>query len=178
MPKPAAWEPEKVRLFKELWESGVTTDQMAKQMGLVSKNVVVGRVRRLGLDNRPSPIGAKRGRPRKDSKPVKRADDEDMILPPLPNTHQIAAPSRYRGGSPVPSAHPSSPPAVFSRCRDCQWIEGNRSGPIWTVEQLARAKCDQAAIDGIWCADHRLRVYEKAHAPNLEKSYEERLLLK
>lgn len=52
------WTPERIALVKKLWDEGLTTSQIAKEVG-VSKNAVVGKVHRLGLSARQSPIRRK-----------------------------------------------------------------------------------------------------------------------
>ena len=50
-----SWTPEKVKQLKKLWQKGKSTVEIGKELGM-SKNAVVGKVHRLGLDSRPSPI--------------------------------------------------------------------------------------------------------------------------
>lgn len=50
-----SWTDEKVKELARLWENGLTTGEIGKQLG-VSKNAVVGKAHRLGLAGRPSPI--------------------------------------------------------------------------------------------------------------------------
>ncbi len=49
------WSDEMINTLKDLWESGKTTSEIAKILG-VSKNSIVGKVHRLNLSARPSPI--------------------------------------------------------------------------------------------------------------------------
>lgn len=50
-----SWTPEKIKQLKKLWQKGKSTVEIGKELGM-SKNAVVGKVHRLGLDSRPSPI--------------------------------------------------------------------------------------------------------------------------
>lgn len=50
-----AWTEEMVEELKKLWAEGVTTSAIGKRLG-ISKNSIVGKVHRLGLEGRPSPI--------------------------------------------------------------------------------------------------------------------------
>ncbi|MDD4520138.1 MAG: global cell cycle regulator GcrA-like protein [Alphaproteobacteria bacterium] len=50
-----AWTPELVEDLQRLWNEGLTTGEIGKRLG-VSKNAVVGKAHRLGLESRPSPI--------------------------------------------------------------------------------------------------------------------------
>lgn len=49
------WTDEQVEELKRLWDQGLTTGEIGKALG-VSKNAVVGKAHRLGLNGRPSPI--------------------------------------------------------------------------------------------------------------------------
>ena len=82
-----SWTNERVELLKKLWAEGYSASQVAKQMGGVTRNGVIGKVNRLGLPGRaktsrslPGPkqkprvvsstkprSGKPKGRPRKDA---------------------------------------------------------------------------------------------------------------
>ncbi|MEL6277467.1 MAG: GcrA family cell cycle regulator [Pseudomonadota bacterium] len=47
-----SWTDERVEKLKELWAEGLTASQIAKALGGVSRNAVIGKVHRLGLSNR------------------------------------------------------------------------------------------------------------------------------
>lgn len=53
-----AWTDEMVESLKQMWKKGLTTNEIAKNLG-VSKNSIVGKVHRLNLTARPSPIKKK-----------------------------------------------------------------------------------------------------------------------
>ncbi len=53
-----AWTDEMVEDLKKMWKEGMTTGEIGKKLG-VSKNSIVGKVHRLGLSGRPSPIKKK-----------------------------------------------------------------------------------------------------------------------
>lgn len=50
-----AWSEERIRLLKKLWLQGKSTVEIGRALG-ISKNAVVGKVHRLELNARPSPI--------------------------------------------------------------------------------------------------------------------------
>ncbi len=50
-----SWTPEKIKQLKKLWAKGKSTVEIGRELG-ISKNAVVGKVHRLELDARPSPI--------------------------------------------------------------------------------------------------------------------------
>ena len=49
------WNDENVIKLKELWDQGLPTAQIGKLLGF-TKNAVVGKAHRIGLERRPSPI--------------------------------------------------------------------------------------------------------------------------
>ena len=54
-----------VEELKRLWDEGVTTGEIGRRLN-ISKNSIVGKVHRLGLSGRPSPI-KKKGEPKNES---------------------------------------------------------------------------------------------------------------
>ena len=55
------WTEERVSELKKLWAEGHSASQIAKRLGSVTRNAVIGKVHRLGLSGRATP-----------SRPVKR----------------------------------------------------------------------------------------------------------
>ncbi|MEM9348776.1 MAG: GcrA family cell cycle regulator [Pseudomonadota bacterium] len=47
-----SWTEERVELLKKLWGDGQSASQIAKELGGVTRNAVIGKVHRLGLSNR------------------------------------------------------------------------------------------------------------------------------
>jgi GcrA cell cycle regulator len=58
------WTDDRVETLKKLWTEGLSASQIAKQLGGVTRNAVIGKVHRLGLAGRATPSRpAKRPRP-------------------------------------------------------------------------------------------------------------------
>lgn len=51
----STWTAEKIKQLKKLWSKGKSTVEIGRELG-ISKNAVVGKVHRLELNARPSPI--------------------------------------------------------------------------------------------------------------------------
>tara|TARA_R110000787_G_scaffold14581_3_gene44855 strand:- start:296 stop:979 length:684 start_codon:yes stop_codon:yes gene_type:complete len=51
-----SWTDERIDQLKSLWEKGMTASQIADELGGVSRNAVIGKAHRLGLQSRPSPV--------------------------------------------------------------------------------------------------------------------------
>jgi GcrA cell cycle regulator len=49
------WTEDRVTLLKKLWTDGLSASQIAKQLGGVTRNAVIGKVHRLGLAGRAAP---------------------------------------------------------------------------------------------------------------------------
>lgn len=54
-----SWTDERIETLKSLWERGQTASQIAEALGGVSRNAVIGKAHRLGLQSRPSPVTSK-----------------------------------------------------------------------------------------------------------------------
>ncbi|MGZ8310605.1 MAG: GcrA family cell cycle regulator [Allosphingosinicella sp.] len=77
-----SWTDERIERLRELWSQGVTASQIADELGGVSRNAVIGKAHRLGLQSRPSPV--------------------------KPNEIEAAAPAAERP-QPAPKAAPPAP---------------------------------------------------------------------
>ena len=53
-----SWTDERIDQLKRMWEKGMTASQIADELGGVSRNAVIGKAHRLGLQSRPSPVKA------------------------------------------------------------------------------------------------------------------------
>jgi len=51
-----SWTEERIDQLKRLWGQGMTASQIADELGGVSRNAVIGKAHRLGLEARPSPV--------------------------------------------------------------------------------------------------------------------------
>ena len=79
-----AWNDERVAILKKMWLEGNSASEIAKELGNITRNAVIGKVHRLGLSNRDTNISksgtsstkaiksVKRGRPPKVNKEQKK----------------------------------------------------------------------------------------------------------
>lgn len=102
-----SWTDERVELLKKMWGEGQSASQIAKELGGVTRNAVIGKVHRLGLSNRagapeakpaapaapaapqpapkaaapaqPKPAAAPKAAPRPAPEPVIEAEEEDEV---------------------------------------------------------------------------------------------------
>ncbi len=53
-----SWSDDRVELLKKMWGEGQSASQIAKELGGVTRNAVIGKVHRLGLSNRNGPASS------------------------------------------------------------------------------------------------------------------------
>ena len=82
-----AWTDDRVATLTKLWADGLSASQIAKQLGGVTRNAVIGKVHRLGLSGRAKPTkpqgAAKTAKP---AKPVAKAKSAARPKPAAPKT--------------------------------------------------------------------------------------------
>ncbi|MFZ2868729.1 GcrA family cell cycle regulator, partial [Zavarzinia sp.] len=55
-----SWTDERIATLRDLWEQGLSASQIATKLGNITRNAVIGKVHRLGLSGRPSPVRSER----------------------------------------------------------------------------------------------------------------------
>lgn len=88
-----SWTDERIDQLKQMWERGMTASQIAEELGGVSRNAVIGKAHRLGLQARPSPVKA-----------------TDSTPKAAPQPRKVAAPAESAAMRPV--AKPKEKPAL------------------------------------------------------------------
>ena len=88
-----AWTDERIETLRKMWEGGQTASQIAEQLGGVSRNAVIGKAHRLGLQSRPSPVKPNDSTPKVAAAPAApRPAPPPRPTPPAPPPVQAAAP--------------------------------------------------------------------------------------
>jgi GcrA cell cycle regulator len=96
-----SWTEERIERLKKMWAKGSTASQIAEELGGVSRNAVIGKAHRLGLEQRPSPVKAGDEKAKKASAPAKAAKPA-----PAPKPAKTIAPT---AGSAAPTAAAAAP---------------------------------------------------------------------
>jgi GcrA cell cycle regulator len=105
-----SWTDERVETLKKMWAEGQSASQIAKELGGVTRNAVIGKVHRLGLSNR---VGGGKDEA-EDEAPAVAAKPEPMARPaPEPRPEPAAAAPRPVPERPAAAAAPAAPSNVM-----------------------------------------------------------------
>ena len=148
------WTDERVELLKKLWQDGLSASQIAKQLGGVTRNAVIGKVHRLGLSGRAAP-----------SKPARTVFKAPR--PARPVTAAPSAPRRIADAStalvaaPTPSRYVDETPGTATvltlGAHMCKWPIGDPSLDNFTF-------CGRRSGDGPYCEEHARVAYQPSQA--------------
>lgn len=118
-----SWTDERVETLKRMWAEGQSASQIAKELGGVTRNAVIGKVHRLGLSNRnddsaaeaPAPVAEAKPAPAPEPKPAPaaKAAPEPKAAPapqPKPAPEPEAATPQFQPRRPVVPAGQPLPP--------------------------------------------------------------------
>jgi len=144
------WTDERVSTLKKLWLEGLSASQIAKQLGGVTRNAVIGKVHRLGLSGRAAP-----------SQPTRPAFKPQRVARPA-----ISAPQPIRRAVAVA---PQPPEPVVRRVEEpgsatvltlgahmCKWPIGDPSTEGFSF-------CGRrTGEDGPYCNEHARVAYQPA----------------
>ena len=141
------WTDERVELLKKLWQDGLSASQIAKQLGGVTRNAVIGKVHRLGLSGRATP-----------SKPQRTVFKAPR--PARPVTPAITAPRRIAEAVPQQSApvryideRPGTATVLTLGAHMCKWPIGDPSLDSFTF-------CGRRSDEGPYCDEHASVAYQ------------------
>ncbi|MDB5660616.1 MAG: GcrA cell cycle regulator [Cypionkella sp.] len=105
-----SWTDERVETLKKMWAEGQSASQIAKELGGVTRNAVIGKVHRLGLSNRvgggvvegeePEVAASPAAAPRAEPAPKPAAVEPPAARPAAP---ERAAPEPRPAAAPAPS---------------------------------------------------------------------------
>lgn len=142
-----SWTDDRVATLKKLWGEGKTAAEIAKQLGGVTRNAVIGKAHRLKLSNRLSPI-------QQNKKPKAQVTTKATFKPAAPANTSEKKPSRaeklleddVKGGISL----------LDLKAGQCRWPQGDpRDGEF--------GFCGCSAIAGLpYCAEHSKVAYQAA----------------
>ena len=103
-----SWTDERVELLKKMWAEGQSASQIAKELGSVTRNAVIGKVHRLGLSNR---VGGAEGKT--DAEAPEPLAPRTEAPAPRPQPAATARPEQR----PAPAPRPEAPAANVTPLR-------------------------------------------------------------
>ena len=159
------WTDEMVEELKRLWDEGVTTGEIGRRLN-ISKNSIVGKVHRLGLSGRPSPIKKKspagsapsdsqtpKKKPAspktstpKETQPAKKPEKESS---PRPQSEPKPQPKPQPQAKPKPETVSAKPADTFSATEED--IKLAKSLNIPTVNQSNKEFLSLTDLDNHTC---------------------------
>ena len=147
-----SWTDERVTTLKKLWLDGLSASQIAKQLGGVTRNAVIGKVHRLGLSGRAAPSQPARAtfrpsRPRPAAQPTQAPSAPRRIEAVQPRA--VSAPS-------VPAPMPDLPgtaTVMTLGAHMCKWPIGDPSSDEFSF-------CGRRSSEGVYCVEHARVAYQ------------------
>ena len=100
-----SWTDERIEQLRQMWEGGMTASQIAEALTGVSRNAVIGKAHRLGLQSRPSPVKGGEAAPEAEPAPVAAP------APPPAPAPVVSAPEPIAPPKPAPVAAAPATPA-------------------------------------------------------------------
>jgi len=114
-----SWTDERVEVLKKMWGEGQSASVIAKELGGVTRNAVIGKVHRLGLSNRVTsttakPAAKEKAKTQAKAKPARRARNTNRAA----KTGRACARNHAghpAGGAQDHSCRPASAAAAFGQ---------------------------------------------------------------
>lgn len=138
-----SWTDDRVALLKKLWGEGKTAAEIAKELGGVTRNAVIGKAHRLKLSNRVSPIqqNKKSAAPKREAAPAQN-NERKIVKPRIPT--YTADENRER----IPLSELKS--------GQCRW-------PIGDPREKNFGFCGCTSLPGLpYCMEHAQVAYQPA----------------
>lgn len=146
------WTDERVELLRKLWTEGLSASQIAKQLGGVTRNAVIGKVHRLGLQGRATPSRPAR-RPVRIARPRQAASGATPVAAGSMALRQRPAP-RIVDVEPLRLEDGLTANVLTIRDRMCKW-------PVGDPGDAAFGFCGHPVQDGCpYCAEHAAAAYQ------------------
>ena len=103
-----SWTEERIERLKKMWHDGATASQIADELGGVSRNAVIGKAHRLGLEQRPSPVKPGEEKEAKKAAPAPAAPKAAAPKAEAPRAAPAAPAASPQAGQPTPQ-RPTGP---------------------------------------------------------------------
>jgi GcrA cell cycle regulator len=156
-----SWTDERVETLKKLWQDGHSASQIAKQLGGVTRNAVIGKVHRLGLSGRAAPSTPARPmykpapRPTRTMTPSSHAPSHSAPshTPPVRREPVVARPAVSTPIVPYVE-EPGTATVLTLGSKMCKWPIGDPASDSFSF-------CGRRADDGTpYCVEHARVAYQ------------------
>ena len=138
------WSEDRITTLMSLWLNGLSASQIAKQLGGVTRNAVIGKVHRLGLSGRAQP-----------SRPARLPRSPRRAAPP-PRPVARMAPPQTRP-QPAPEGPGLVPSLAVLGAHACKW-------PIGDPKAADFSFCGRIASGGPYCPSHKASAFQPGTA--------------
>jgi GcrA cell cycle regulator len=160
-----SWTDERVEVLKQLWADGLSSNKIAKELGNVTRNAVIGKVSRLGLSGRIRKSQLKKAVESKPKEPRKKRFTHDFRdrMSPLSTAGRIQykrmlalSDALGQGADPLPDEDTYCPASERKTLlalddNDCRFVYGESEFMF----------CSKPVVpDCSYCSFHAARVYE------------------
>ncbi len=145
-----SWTPELIKELKKLWKKGLTTGEIGRVIGM-SKNAVVGKAHRLGLESRPSPIKREEAPKKEKATRVIKKEVKPAVKKEQPVVLETAEP--VKPVKKTKSGKNKGVKLVDLKPTSCRWPEGDPKDPDFHF-------CGREAVPGkSYCEEHCAVAY-------------------
>ncbi len=166
-----SWTDERVEVLTEMWTDGKSAAEIAKELGGITRNAVIGKAHRLGLSGRASPIKKKpadssaasgKAKPKKSTKatkavkPVKAAKPTEEVVAERKQTiKKIAEKSAVKAASKKASENDGKGIGLLELTEKvCKW-------PIGDPQEADFYFCGKDSPQGVpYCPEHVGMAYQ------------------
>ena len=154
-----SWTDERVDTLKKLWTEGHSASQIAKALGGVTRNAVIGKVHRLGLSGRAAPSQPARPlyKPTRPPRPVSQPVHHASHAPAAPSIRRtepvVARPVISQPIVPYVE-EPGTATVLTLGAKMCKWPIGDPSSDSFSF-------CGRRSDDGTpYCVEHARVAYQ------------------
>ena len=151
-----SWTDERVETLKKMWADGQSASQIAKELGGVTRNAVIGKVHRLGLSNRnggggtskPAEKKAAPAKSKAQAKPAAKAEDDDE---PAPIPMSAARKAIIPAGQPLPPQPSANEIAPEALAKVAEVEKGSKKISLMELtERTCKWPVGDPATDDFW----------------------------
>tara|TARA_B100001093_G_C26736939_1_gene974873 strand:- start:547 stop:1071 length:525 start_codon:yes stop_codon:yes gene_type:complete len=147
-----SWTDERVALLKKLWGEGRTAAEIAKDLGGVTRNAVIGKAHRLKLSSRVSPI--QQNAKKQSAKPAQEKAKVSRSMPSPANHISAVEPVDKKSSSYSKPKNSKLYDLMDLAPRACRWPEGDPKEDNFGF-------CGAHCLPGLpYCEEHAQVAYQ------------------